>query len=168
MPTYSRARPLLAVLILLGPVPARAASANSMATTGTAAATLLAPLTLSHGGGDLRFGTFFPGTGGTVIVDAAGNATTTGTVLMWNGTPPRADRFAVTGSPLAGVSIVTGSGTVTSGAASMGFTTAPGTATITLDAAGHAGFDVGGTITAPGGTPKGNYSGSYTVSVAYD
>jgi len=163
-----RSHPALTMFLLaFATSDAWAASGNGVTFAGTAKAELLDTIALQHNG-QLRFGTFFPGTGGTVVVAPDGTGTTTGGVLFWSGQPTKSDRFRVRGTANASYSITSGSGVVLSGHDSMAFTTLPSAATAVLDGAGNDTFDVGGTLAVPGGTHPGSYAGTYVVTVAYN
>lgn len=160
---------LLAAAIAALPVPALAAG-NTDTQQGTATATVVAPIALTHTpGAALNFGMFTAGTGGTVVVTAAGAPSATGGVAIIPGGSPAADAFSVTGDANRSFSIVTTASTVASpGGATLSFTTAPSAATATLNASGAASFTVGGTLTVPNTAAAAVYNGNYTATVTYN
>ncbi|MFM5930713.1 MAG: DUF4402 domain-containing protein [Novosphingobium sp.] len=160
----------LAAAIGLSIQSAQAASGNSKTVSGTASATVLGPIVLTHqNGAALKFGKFASsGTAGTVTVNAAGVGSVSGGVTFVPGSVTSTDRFRVVGDANRQFSITTGNGTVTLGTSSMAFTTAPVVATATLPGSGVTFFDVRGTLSVNAGQPGGNYSGTYSVTVAYN
>jgi len=65
---------------------------------GSATATVVAPIALTHtSSAALNFGKFTAGTGGTVVVTAAGAQSATGGVAIVTGGSPSADAFSVSG-----------------------------------------------------------------------
>ncbi|MDE2404543.1 MAG: DUF4402 domain-containing protein [Sphingomonadales bacterium] len=147
-----------------------AASGNSRAATGSAAATAVAPLTLAHWAGfQLSFGRFAVNGAGTVTVNATtGAGATSGGATFVTGSTTATDRFIASGDPGRSIGIVTGGGVVTAGTSSMSFTTTPMLASGLLPPNGSGYFTVGGTLAVSAGQPGGNYTGSYVVSVAYN
>lgn len=164
----SRFAAVIAGLSLL-PVPVLAASGNSKAASGTAAAQAITPLTLVHWAGrQLRFGRIATSGSGTVTVDAvSGAASTGGGAVFVNGSTTSMDYFIASGDPGRLLGIVTGSGTVSAGAATMSFTTTPMLPAGFLPVTGSGFFTVGGTLSVNAGQAPGNYTGSYSVTVAY-
>ncbi len=147
---------------------AKAASGNTSTAAGTAAATVVAPIVLTHtAGASLNFGKFTVGTGGTVVVASAGTGTVTGDVGLVPGSSNTADQFSLTGDNSRNFSITTTSGTITNGTKTMNFTTAPSAATGTTSATGTFSFSVGGTLTVTGTETAGSYTGSYNATVTY-
>lgn len=161
---------LAAVALAFVPATAFAApSGNESTANGSASATVVSPIVLTHtSGAVLNFATFTTGTGGTVVVDTAGAVSATGDVGLVPGATGSADGFSVTGDASRSFSITTTGGSVTSGASSMTFTTSPSAASGTLSAGGTASFSVGGTLTVPGTAAAGNYTGSYSATVTYN
>ncbi len=160
---------LAAILIAAPAGPAFAASGNASTTSGTANATIVNPIVLTHTAGTtLAFGKFTRGTGGTVVVTSAGVASVTGDVGLVPGSTSSADGFAVSGDASRSFSIATTGGNVTSGAATMAFTTAASAVTGTTSAAGAAAFTVGGTLTVSGSQVAGAYTGTYNATVNYN
>jgi hypothetical protein len=157
-----------AMLALL-PACAFAASGNAATQPGTASATVLAPIVLSHTGGSaLKFGTFTVGVGGTVVVSPAGLGSVTGTVTFAPGSTNAADAFSVSGDPGRNFSIATTTSSVTSPSGNIVFTTLPSAAQATLNASGRGTFTVGGTLLVGSNILPGAYTGTYTATVAYD
>jgi hypothetical protein len=162
---------LLTAVVIAAALPgtAFAASGNTSTTNGTATATVVAPIVLTHtSGAALNFGKFTTGTGGSVTISAAGAASVGGDVGLVPGSTSAADAFTVAGDSSRSFSIATTGGSVTSGSASMTFTTAPSATAGTLGTAGTASFTVGGTLTVSGTAAAGTYSGTYSATVAYN
>jgi hypothetical protein len=149
---------------------AMAASGNSATGAGAAAGTVVAPIILKHtAGAVLNFGTVTVGsTGGAIVVTGAGVGTPLGTVAFVPGSTVSADAFTVTGDANRAYSITTGAGSVTAGSASMVFATTPSVSQTTLGATGTGTFTVGGSLAVGSNTTPGAYTGTYTVTVAYD
>ena len=160
---------LSAVVALSFAAPAYAASGNSSQATGTANATVVAPIVLTHGvSAALNFGSFTVGSGGSVVVTAAGVGSVLGDVGLVPGSSETADQFTVKGDLNRNFSITTGSGSVSNGAVSMAFSTVPSAAAGKLDSTGSGAFTVGGTLTVVGTEVAGTYTGTYNATVAYD
>lgn len=139
------------------------------ATKGTATATVVSPMVLTHSNiATLSFGTFTTGTGGSVTVSSAGKGSAEGVVGFARGSITSADQFTVTGEPLRSFSIATTGGKISSGTKSMQFTTMPSAYTGTMSATGTSNFSIGGKLTVEGGAPAGAYSGIYNVIVGYN
>ena len=155
----------LAVLILA----MFGASGSALAATasGSASATVLAPIAISAGN-TLQFGNFSPVASGTVIVAAAdGGRTATGGVILAGGTVS-AGTFTVTGTG-AQTFAITYPGSVNlsrEGGGTMALQVA-GAATGTLSS-GTATINVGGTLTVATNQTAGAYTGSYTMTVEYN
>lgn len=124
----------------------------------------------------LDFGGMNPGTGGTVVLTAAGVATPTGVTLV-AGTTPTAASYTVTGTGLATYAITiptvsfnitntTGAGAETMTVTAMGCSYTGLTSTFV--AGGTDAFTVGGTLTVASGQAAGVYTGSFDVTVAYN
>lgn len=150
---------------------AHAAGGNTATANGTANATVIGPLAITHNSGAaLSFGSFTAGTGGTVAVTAAGAVTASGDVGMLTGVNASADAFTVIGTAnrAFGIAASTGNTVTTGGAtpATMAFTVAPGTSAA-LNASGTYAMSVGGTLTVASGQAAGAYTGTYAVTVTY-
>ncbi len=161
---------LASAIALISATPAFAASGNTSTANGTATATIVEPIVLTHtSGAALGFGRFTTGTGGSVVVSAAGVASVGGDVAFVPGSSSSADAFGVTGDAGRAFSISTGAGTVADAVSgtTMGFTTVPSVASGTLTG-GVATFSVGGTLTVLGTEPAGAYTGSYSATVTYN
>lgn len=158
---------LAAAIAALSATPAFAAGETATA-QGTATATVIAPITLTHtAGAAINFGTFTTGAG-TVIVTPAGLATATGAVVFVTGSTSAADAFEVGGEAGRTFAISTASGSVLQGSVSIPFTTTPSSATGTLSGTGSATFTVGGTLSLSGAEPAGVYTGTYDATVTYN
>ncbi|MEZ5680733.1 MAG: DUF4402 domain-containing protein [Erythrobacter sp.] len=159
---------VLAAVAATVAVPAAAAPGDTATDQGTATATIVAPIAITHDtGAALGFGLMTAGNGGTVVVTTAGAGTATGEVVLVSGSANSADSFTVTGDAGRSFSIVTTGGNVVSGTDSMAFTTTAA-ASGTLSAGGTAAFSVGGTLTVGSGQAAGSYSGSYDATVTYN
>jgi len=160
---------LASVIALVSTTPAFAASGNTSTANGSATATIVSPIVLTHTpGASLGFGTFTTGTGGSVTVSSAGAGSVGGDVAFVPGSSNSADAFTVTGDASRSFSIATSGGTVTAGATNISFTTSASAAGDTLSGAGTASFTVGGTLTLAGTEAAGAYTGSYTATVTYN
>lgn len=160
---------LASAIILVSASPAFAASGNTSTASGSATATIVEPIVLTHtSGAALGFGRFTTGTGGSVTVSAAGVGSVGGDVAFVPGSTNSADAFSVTGDASRSFSISTGAGTVTAGTTSISFTTSPSAATGTLGAGGTATFSVGGQLTLAGTEAAGAYTGTYSATVTYN
>lgn len=142
---------------------------NHSAAKGTATATIVSPLMLTHSAiATLSFGTFTSASGGSVTVNSAGKGSVVGDVGFAHGSKTSADQFIVTGEPLRSFAITTTSGKISSGSKSLQFTTKPSAFTGTMSAIGTAKFSIGGKLTVEGGTTAGSYFGSYNSIVNYN
>ena len=159
---------IAATLIAFSSGTAFAATGNTSTATGSATATVVAPITLTHNTGALSFGKFTVGSGGTVVVSATGAGSVTGNTTLVSGGTTTADSFSVTGDPSRSYTIATTNSTVTNGTVTMAFTTLASAATATLSTTGTGSFTVGGTLTAVGTEPAGSYAGTYNATVTYN
>jgi hypothetical protein len=159
----------VAIIATLGNVSiAYAASGNTSTATGSASATVIAPIVLTHtSGASLNFGKFTTGAGGTVVVTSGGTGSVTGDVGLVPGSTNSADAFSLTGDNSRNFGITTTGGSITNGSSSMTFTTAPSAASGTTSSTGAATFTVGGTLTVGTGLVTGAYTGTYTATVQY-
>jgi hypothetical protein len=160
----------LATVIAAGTAHA-APTGNSSTAQGSATATIVAPIVLTHvDGAVLSFGTFTTGAGGAVIVSAAdGTGNDTGEVGFVSGSTTSADQFTVTGDPARTFDIVVRNGSVTNGTDSMVVRPAASAATGALDGTtGTASFSVGGRLVVAGTESEGVYNGSYDAEVSYN
>ncbi len=150
-------------------VAARAASGTTATAAGTASATIVAPIVLTHTTGSaLNFGKFTVGAGGTVVVTPAGAGSTTSDVgFVPGGSTTTADQFTVTADGNRNFGITTTSGTISNGTKTMSFTTVPSSASLTSSSSGTANFTVGGTLTVTGTETPGSYTGTYNATVQY-
>ncbi len=160
---------LSAVVALSFAAPAHAASGNLSQAVGSALANVVSPIVLIHPStASLNFGTFTTGTGGSVVVTAAGAGSVTGDVGFVPASTEAADLFLVKGDNNRNFTIATSNGSVTNGAVSMAFITIPSAFVSTLSATGTGTFAVGGALTVSGTETAGTYSGSYNATVAYN
>lgn len=136
--------------------------------TGTASATIVAPIAISQSTA-MNFGNIAPtATAGTVVLATNGGTTASNVDILAGSASAAA--FAVTGTGSAAYSITLPTSV----------TLSSGTDTMTVDAFSHdAGatpalstgadsFNVGATLNVGASQPGGTYAGSYTVSVSYN
>ncbi|KUR71865.1 hypothetical protein AQZ52_08145 [Novosphingobium fuchskuhlense] len=160
---------IAALGVLATATPAFAGSGNQSTANGTATATIVAPIVLTHpAAASLNFGRFTTGTGGTVTITAAGAGSVGSDVTFVPGSATSADQFTVAGDASRSFSITTTGGNVTSGSTNLAFTTSPSAATAALGTTGTASFTVGGTLTVTGTAPAGSYTGTYSATVTYN
>jgi hypothetical protein len=155
------------------------AMAQSASTTGQGSITIVRPLTVTKNA-DLKLGTVVrPASGsGTVVVSAAGVRSVTGGVVgLSTGDTPQAAQFTVDGEGGQSVSVtipatfsmangsdtltVTTSNSLTGSAASQTLSNA-------LGSAGSLNFRVGGSVPVASTAATGVYTGTFTVSAAYN
>ncbi|VXA90254.1 conserved exported hypothetical protein [Brevundimonas sp. G8] len=170
---------LIAAAALVLTAIAAPAMAQSASTTGSGSITVIRPLTITKTA-DLKFGTVVrPGTGaGTVVVSAAGARSVTGGVAgLTSGDTPAAAAFSVAGEGGQSVSVtIPASFTMANGTDSLTVTTsnsltgsaASQTLSNALGSAGSLAFSVGGSVPVASTTTTGAYTGTFTVSAAYN
>jgi hypothetical protein len=151
-------------------VKAQTASASASA---SANATIITPIAIAHVE-HLNFGNIVAGTGiGTVIVDTEGDRTKTGDVILPTATPGtfNAAEFTVTGLANAtyAITLPESINISTTGGKTMtvtDFTSDPdGTGTLT---GGTQTLSVGATLNVGAGQVAGDYTGKFSVTVAYN
>lgn len=146
--------------------------------TGTANATVVTPIAIAASSPNLRFGSFSTSAAAqTVAIDTAGARTLTGALGVGTGQNAfGAASFAVTGDSALTYAITlptNGTTTITTGVGGIGKTMAvsdfvsnpSGTGTLTV---GVQTLLVGATITTVASQVAGAYTGTFTVSVAYN
>jgi hypothetical protein len=164
-----------ALLMLSGLAsPAFAQSSNSATTTGTT--TIIQPVTIAQDNA-LAFGTLVrPTSGSSTITIGTGSDTVsaTGSAVVLRGTTSRA-RYTVTGEGGETVSVTMPAtfSLAKTGAPALTVNLArnpSGNLTLSnaLGATGTASLDIGGSFSISDTTPTGAYSGTFTVSVAYN
>lgn len=145
---------------------AHAASADA-----NASAVVVAPISITNTG-DISFGKFAAGTGGTVVMSPAGSRSKSGGVVLLTGSAGYAAHFSVTGDSGATYAITLPSSatvTHTDGETTMDIGTftsspsSPGTLT-----SGTQNLLVGATLTVASSQLAGVYAGSFSVSVEYN
>ncbi len=131
-----------------------------------------APLSLVAGG-DLVFGRFVAGTGGTLTVAPNGSATAAGAVFIPASSVASAASFAVSGEPDF-IYVLTlpsdGQVSLTGSAGAMvlnGFSSSIG-ALGQLNSAGTQSLSIGATLIVAGAQPPGAYAGSFSIMVEYN
>lgn len=152
-------------------VPAAAAPGDTATDAGSATATIIAPITLTHTpGAALAFGTIIPDTAaaGSVTVTAAGAGSDDGTATLVAGSVNTADSFDVTGDPSRLFDITTTGGTVSNGTQTMIFETSPSVGSAIISAGGTSAFTVGGTLSVDAAQAAGDYTGTYDATVTYN
>lgn len=155
---------------------AQASSGNTSVSSGSASATVEAPIQLVATG-SLNFGTFAqPKTAGTITISPYGAVSTTGELgtdmAVAQSTAKSAASFTVNGMPgvqfsASGVSTVT----ISNGAAKMTigqFTISSSFSGGQIGSNGTTTFTIGGTLTASAGQAAGTYSGTFPITVAYN
>lgn len=153
---------LAAAIVGLAAFPMASEAADA---TGTATATVVAPIAVAQVA-NLSFGTIAPsGTAGSVTITNGGSRSASN-VDLFTSDAGSAGQFSVTGegtstfsTSIPGINLVSGSDTMA--------------ATFTNDApsaltSGAATINVGGSITVGASQPTGSYSGTFTVTVAYN
>ena len=157
-------------------VAANCHAANAVATAG---ATVIAPLAINRSA-NLSFGSFAPGTGGSVTVSTSGARVVDNAILSSVDSAPTAAQFEVSGDPAATFDItIVASTTLDDGAGHsmalvtcsdlMGANTTSGNvASGMLSAGGTQSLFVGGTLSVAAAQVPGLYSGSIAVTVEYN
>lgn len=156
------------------PAMAQSASAN-----GAGSITVIRPLTIAKNA-DLKFGTVVrPASGsGSVAVTAAGARSVTGGIVgLSSGDTPQAAQFTVDGEGGQSISVtVPSTFSIANGTDTLTVTTvnnlsgsaASQTLSNALGSAGSLSFRVGGSVPVASTTPTGAYTGTFTVSAAYN
>ncbi|MFZ9396405.1 MAG: DUF4402 domain-containing protein [Erythrobacter sp.] len=160
---------VLAAVVAAVAVPAAAAPGDTDSETGTANATIVSPISVTHtSGAALEFGVIVPDSAspGTVTVSTAGVRSVSGVVGL-AGITTSADSFLVQGETGRSFSFTTNGGTLTSGGNSMTFVTTTSASGGTIVSGGNT-FTVGGTLTVGAALAAGSYSGSYTATATYN
>lgn len=160
-------------------VAAPAMAQSSAQTTGTGSITVIRPLAITKNA-DLKFGTVVrPSTGsGTVAVSAAGARSVAGGVVgLSSGDTPQAAQFTVDGEGGQSISVtIPATFSIANGSDTLTVTTsnnlsgsaATQTLSNSLGSAGSLSFRVGGSVPVASTSPTGTYSGTFTVSAAYN
>lgn len=156
------------------------ASAQSTASaSGQGSITVIRPLTVTKSA-DMKFGTVVrPSTGsGSVVVSNAGARTVSGGVVALNsGDTPQAAQFNIDGEGGQSVSVtVPATFTMANGSESLTVTTSNNlgtnasaqTLSNALGSAGSLNVRVGGSVALPSTAATGVYTGTFTVSAAYN
>lgn len=152
---------------------------STASTTGTGSITIIRPITITKTA-DLAFGTVVrPSTGaGTAVISNTGaRSVTGGVVALSSGATPTAAAFTVAGEGGQSISVtVPATFTMNAGSEVLTVTTTNSlagsasaqTLSNALGAAGALAFTVGGSVPIASTTVSGVYSGSFTVSAAYN
>jgi len=152
-------------------------SSDAFAATGTATATIGTAISITQdaGGtnaGNLAFGHIIPGTGGTVTIAPDGTVGQTGAITLTTQLTKSAAQFAVSGDVGKTYNVTLPADntvTISNGTTTMrvdGFTKSLA-GLGTLDASGAQTFKVGGTLTVGNAQDTGFYTGTFTVTAAY-
>ncbi|MBP7675339.1 MAG: DUF4402 domain-containing protein [Thermoanaerobaculia bacterium] len=163
----------LAAIAML--VPAGSAMAqSSTSANANATATIVTPITLTRTA-DLRFGEVVASTAdGTVVITSGGAKSATGGVTALSGLPHGAAAFTVGGGAnrTFSITIPTTDVTITKIASTETMTVNAFTSSLgssgTLSSGGAATLNVGGTLNVGASQTTGNYSGEFSVTVAYN
>jgi len=165
---------LILFSITLTQVSILSAQVSSTATSIGIDAKVLAPITIENTGSTpINFGTLSRSSlEGTVTVSAEGVRTADGGVSVLTSSDFSAAPFGVTGDNSAAFSItLPANGTVeltrSGGSEKMAVDDFDHNSTLTLSASGTATFNVGATLTVNADQVPGEYSGSFSVTVAY-
>ncbi len=162
---------LAALALVLGGNTAAFAAQSSASANATAGARIIAPITLTKTT-DLNFGDVVPGSStGTVVLTTGGAVSSTGGVTLGNSTNVAAAGFTVGGQGSETYAVtLPSSASITSGANTMtvGTFTSNPAGTGTLSAGGSQTLNVGGTLNVGASQATGSYSGSFSVTVAYN
>ena len=166
-----------ALLAVAAALAALAGPAQAAQDTASATGTVVTPIAIVAAG-NLVFGSFARGAGGTVTVSTSGARSASGPILV-SGAPTTAARFNITGEPSSTYTIThSGSATLTSGANTMVLTkfsdlsaanaTAGNPLSGTLDGAGAQSLYVGGTLAVGAAQAPGVYTGTVVATVEYN
>ena len=160
------------ILLAAGMIALASGTAHAATATGSAKATVVAPLAITHtNAAALDFGTFTAGTGGQIAITAAASPTTTpsGGVAFVSGNTNSADSFSVTGDTTRSFNVSFGGPVTVSTAgptpATMSFSPT-GVSSAALTAGAYTLY-VGGTLTVGANQTAGAYTGTYSVTVTY-
>jgi spore coat protein U-like protein len=161
----------LTALAALAMASTLSAAQNTASTTANATARIITPISIVKTA-DLNFGDVVSSAvAGTVSVSVAGARASAGGATLGNGTGVTAAAFTVSGQANATYAItLPATATITSGANNMtvnGFVSNPA-GTGTLSAGGSQALAVGGTLQVGINQPTGSYTGTFSVTVAYN
>lgn len=171
---------MMAIVALTATMPMRLMAQAS--TTTSAAANLITPLTLTEVT-SLHFGTMsvLTSTAGTCVLATSGTRTSTGGVNLSTGTPTSSTAtYTVAGLASATyaitfpttITVANGSNSMTISTVTLkttsGSDVTTGSTTSTLSASGADGIAIGGILDVPAGQTTGLYSGTFTLTVAYN
>lgn len=160
----------LAAIAMLVPAGSAMAQSSSSASA-TATATIITPILLTNTAA-LQFGNVVASTtAGTIVVAADATRTWTGGATGISGLPVTAAAFGVTGGANRTFTIsLPASATITSGSNSMTVDTFTSSipSPSALNGSGAASFNVGGTLTVGASQATGSYTGTFSVTVAYN
>ncbi|HEX7029957.1 MAG TPA: DUF4402 domain-containing protein [Gammaproteobacteria bacterium] len=151
--------------------PLFAFTANAASDTANATATIVQAIAITNGG-DLAFGSIVAdtATAGTVVIAADGTKSSTGGVTTTTAQTTSAAQFTVTGVTDYAFTVTLPSSPVTlsdGGTNNMTVDTFTDNAPANITG-GSVTFGVGGTLNVAAGQAAGNYTGTFSVSVAYN
>lgn len=163
---------IMAVLTMAS-IPALAQSTAN--TTATGSVTIIRPITITKTA-DLNFGRIVKSLTGTPTIAIANTADTvsTGTAVALSGITPSRAKFTIDGEGGQAISVAVGTLTMTGPSAStlvVTLTPDQSTGAVLSNALGAAGsltLNVGGSFPLPAAAATGLYSGTFTVTVAYN
>ncbi len=165
------------VLALATLIAAVAAPALAQSATGSGSITVLRPLTVTKNA-DLRFGTVVrpaSGSGTAVVSPASVRSVTGGVVALSIGNTPQAAQFTLAGEGGQSVAVtIPPSFSIANAADTLTVTTSTNLSSATqnlsnaMGADGALAFYVGGSVPIDSTTPTGLYTGTFTVSAAYN
>jgi len=142
-------------------------SASAAEATGSAGATIIAPLAISNTAG-LNFGTVAPGSESATVTLGSDGTRTCAAALTCLDENHQAAAFAVTGQSGYSYNItVPASVTMSDGGSNSMTATLSGSKSSGTITDGTDSFTVGGVLTVAGSQAAGSYTGSFTVEVAY-
>lgn len=144
------------------------AEGDTASTTGTAAATVVQPITLSKSG-DLNFGVVTPNGGAAVVTISTEGARSGPTDVLVGGGTTSAAAFAVGGDADRAFTFTlpAGSATLTSGADTLTVDNWTSDAPATI-VGGNVSVNVGGSLNLAAAQPAGAYAGTFSVTATYN
>jgi hypothetical protein len=162
-------RRIVPALFIVLSVAAAANAQTSASASASVFAKVIQPIAIAKTA-DLNFGAIITGAAGSVTVSPGGVETATGATVVNPNPNVSAAQFTVTGEPSTAYLIVLpGSVTISNGSQTMtvdNFSSTPTPAGL-LSATGSQSLAVGAKLTVGANQAVGNYTGTFSVSVAY-
>lgn len=160
------------MVLVVAPLTAAHAQTTASA-SGSVGATFIQPLAITHdSGAAIKLGQVMASSiNGKLNVDLAGtNTGTTGAIAYFKGSTTSADSFTVTGEPNKAITLTFPASYDMTGPNAAKVTVWPNykETTATLSSTGTYQFKVGAYVNISSALAAGNYSGTYSVSVAYN